>query len=159
MEVETKSACCARRPAAAGGRETLIGVPTRVDVRSKAFSDAGSTPAASTRLVVFATGAAGDLPAISASFLASSYVSQPNSSIAERCNARISHAATAPIGPTSPTFTPQSTSAFDRDTGEASQPVRPHGKDRRLARKPRGPRRCVRSRKPSIPNDGGDAIP
>src|SRR6185436_563925 len=40
--------CRARRPAAAGGRETLKGVPTRVDVRSKTFSDAGSTPAAST---------------------------------------------------------------------------------------------------------------
>jgi len=48
MEVEKQLARCARRPAAAGERETLNGVPTRVEVRSEAFSDAGSTPAAST---------------------------------------------------------------------------------------------------------------
>lgn len=41
-------ACRARRPAAAGERETSNGVPTRVEARSDAFSDAGSTPAAST---------------------------------------------------------------------------------------------------------------
>jgi hypothetical protein len=41
-------ACCTRRPAAAGGGETSNGVPTRVEVRIEAFSDAGSTPAAST---------------------------------------------------------------------------------------------------------------
>jgi hypothetical protein len=40
--------CYARRPAAAGERETPNGVPTRVEVRSEAFSDAGSIPAAST---------------------------------------------------------------------------------------------------------------
>ena len=47
-EDRDKLACCTRRPAAAGGRETSNGVPTRVEVRSEAFSDAGSTPAAST---------------------------------------------------------------------------------------------------------------
>jgi hypothetical protein len=51
MEVETKSACCACRPAAAGRRETLNSVPTRVDVRSDASSDVGSTPTASTTFV------------------------------------------------------------------------------------------------------------
>ena len=50
MEVETSLTRRARRPAAAGGRETSIGVPTRVDARSNAFSDAGSTPAASTNI-------------------------------------------------------------------------------------------------------------
>jgi hypothetical protein len=48
MEVETKSACRACRSAVIGRRETSNGVPTRVDARSEAFADAGSTPAAST---------------------------------------------------------------------------------------------------------------
>ena len=43
---------CTRRPAVVGGCETLNGVPTRVEVRSEAFSDAGSTPAASTIISV-----------------------------------------------------------------------------------------------------------
>lgn len=79
MEVETKSTRWARRPAAAGEPETLNSVPTRVDVCSEAFSDAGSTPAASTIFIeLFAnlrdsistlssSSSAADLPAAAAS--------------------------------------------------------------------------------------------
>jgi hypothetical protein len=42
MEAETKLACCARRPAAAGERETSNGVPTRVEACPDARERAGN---------------------------------------------------------------------------------------------------------------------